>query len=148
MQLEDENATTQNYFGRSKALHTIVSKLKDGTFHEIIDDWKWIFSYSRRYKWAIAYYILLGIISSCTGLLSTEVSKNLIDIVTGYQVNRLSLMIGLMVGSTVFGLLCSSLISRVSTKISIYINNDIQADQMMVISVDLPPVCSPIASKS
>ena len=37
-------------------------------------------------------------------------------------------MIGLMIGSTVFGLVCNSLISRVSAKISIYINNDIQAD--------------------
>lgn len=112
----------------SKALDMLVHKLKDGTFHEIVDDWKWILSYSKRYKWAIFYYIILGIVSGCMGLLSSEVSKNLIDIVTGYQTSKLPLMIGLMVGSTVFSLVCNSLISRVSAKISIYINNDIQAD--------------------
>ncbi len=126
--MQTEDAKGQKNILDSRALSTIIGKLKDGTFHEIIDDWKWIFSYSKRYKWAIAYYILLGIISSCTGLISTEVSKNLIDIVTGYQVNKLSLMIALMVGSTVFGLVCNSLVSRVSAKIGIYINNDIQAD--------------------
>ena len=112
----------------SKALDMVVSKLKDGTFHEILDDWKWILSYSKRYKWAILYYMILGIVSSSLGLISSEVSKNLIDIVTGYQTSKLPIMIGLMIGSTVFGLVCNSLISRVSAKISIYINNDIQAD--------------------
>ena len=112
----------------SKALDMLVRKLKDGTFHEIVDDWKWILSYSKRYKWAVFYYIILGIVSGSMGLLSSEVSKNLIDIVTGYQISKLPLMIGLMVGSTVFSLVCNSLISRVSAKISVYINNDIQAD--------------------
>lgn len=112
----------------SKALDMLVGKIADGSFHEIVEDWKWIFSYSKKYKWAIAYYIVLGVVGSCMGLLSSEVSRILINIVTGYQADRLSLMIGIMIGSTVFGLACNSLISRVSTKIGIYINNDIQAD--------------------
>lgn len=52
----------------------------------------------------------------------------MIDIITGYKMEKLGLMIAIMVGSTLFSLIFSSVISRVSTKISIYINNDIQAD--------------------
>lgn len=125
---ENRNEESKKFLFGSKALDTIFHKLKDGTFQEVIDDWKWIFSYSKRYKWAIVYYVVLGIIGSCTGLISSEISKNLIDIVTKYQTGKLPLLIGMMVGSTVFGLVCNSLISRVSAKIGIYINNDIQAD--------------------
>ncbi len=125
---ENRERNDKNFMFDSKALDMLVHKLKDGSFQEIIEDWKWIFSYSKRYKWAILYYIILGVIGSCMGLISSEVSKNLIDIVTGFQTSKLPLMIGLMAGSTVFSLTCSSLISRVSAKIGIYINNDIQAD--------------------
>ena len=111
-----------------QSIKTLIDRWKDGTFGEILDDWKWIFSYSRKYKWAIVFYIVLGIISTSLGIVSNIASKYLIDIITGYKTDKLALLIGIMVGSTVFSLVFSSLISRLSTKISIYINNDIQAD--------------------
>lgn len=106
----------------------LIRRWKDGTFAEIIDDWKWIFGYSKRYKWAIAFYVILGVLSTSLGLVSSVAGKYMIDIITGYKMEKLGLMIAIMVGSTLFSLIFSSVISRVSTKISIYINNDIQAD--------------------
>lgn len=41
-----------------ESLDILIAKWKDGTFSEIIDDWKWIFSYSVRYKWAIVFYTI------------------------------------------------------------------------------------------
>ena len=111
-----------------ESLDILIGKWKDGTFSEIIDDWKWIFSYSKRYKGAIAFYTVLGIFSTSLGLVSSVASKYLIDIITGYQMDKLGLLIVIMVGSTVFSLVFSSLINRISTKLSIDINNDIQAD--------------------
>ncbi len=67
------------------ALRTLVSRWKDGTFREILDDWKWIFSYSKRYKGAIAFYVFLGIFSTTLGLIGAVASKYLIDIITGYK---------------------------------------------------------------
>ena len=63
----------------SSSLETLISRWKDGTFWEIIDDWKWIFSYSIRYKGAIAFYIFLGILSTTMGLASSVASKYMID---------------------------------------------------------------------
>lgn len=111
-----------------ESLDILISRWKDGTFSEIIDDWRWIFSYSARYKGAIVFYILLGIMSTSLGLVSSVASKYLIDIITGYRMEKLGIMIALMVGSTAFSLIFGSIINRISTKLSIYINNDIQAD--------------------
>lgn len=123
----EENKNNDKNVG-FESLDILIGKWKDGTFSEIIDDWKWIFSYSKRYKGAIAFYTVLGIFSTSLGLVSSVASKYLIDIITGYQMDKLGLLIVIMVGSTVFSLLFSSLINRISTKLSIDINNDIQAD--------------------
>ena len=47
-----------------ESVRELRRRVKDGTFREILDDWKWIFSYSRRYKWAIVFYTVLGIVST------------------------------------------------------------------------------------
>ena len=111
-----------------ESLDILIARWKDGTFGEIIDDWKWIFSYSARYKGAIAFYVILGIFSTSMGLVSSVASKYMIDIITGYETSKLWVMIAVMVGSTVFSLAFSSIISRITAKLSIDINNDIQAD--------------------
>ena len=111
-----------------ESLEILISKWRDGTFSEILQDWRWILSYSARYKGAIVFYTLLGIFETSFGLVSSIASKYLIDIITGYQMEKLSLLVGIMLGSTVFSLVFSTAINRISTRLSIYINNDIQAD--------------------
>ncbi|MGM9676680.1 MAG: ABC transporter ATP-binding protein, partial [Butyricicoccus sp.] len=88
----------------------------------------WIYSFSRQYKWAIALYTLMGILSSTLGLVSAVASKYMIDIITTRQVSRLWQLALIMIASTVVSLLFSSLVSRYSTKLSVYVNNDIQAN--------------------
>ena len=121
-------ASEQQVFMGSEALGTLLGKLKDGSFHEIIEDWKWIFSYSKRYKWAIIYYTILGLVGSSLGVVSALASKYLIDIITGYKTDKFVLLLLIMIGSSVFSLLTNSFLSRISLKISLYINNDIQSD--------------------
>ena len=60
------------------SLQILIGRWKDGTFGEILDDWKWIFSYSIRYKGAIAFYVILGILSTSLGLVGSVASKYLI----------------------------------------------------------------------
>lgn len=113
---------------KSSSIQSILDKLNDGTFSTFIEDWKWIFSYSIKYKWAILFYLLLGIFSSTLSIGSSVASKYLIDIIVGKKLDQLWILIFLMVFSTVFSLVFSSLVSRISLKINIYVNNDIQAD--------------------
>ena len=111
-----------------ESLEIIVKKWMDGSLTEILDDWKWIFSYSKKYKWAIVYSTVMGLISTTMGLVGSVVSKYLIDIITGYKTEYLGLLIGLMVGSTVFNLVIGNWLGRFNLKLSIKINQDIQAD--------------------
>ena len=95
---------------------------------EILDDWRWIFSYSRRYKGAIVFYTLIGILSTTLGLITSVASKYLIDIITGYQMDKLGTMALIVVTSSLISLVFSNLVKRYSARLSIGISNDIQAD--------------------
>lgn len=60
--------------------------------------------------------------------MSAVASKYSIDIITGYDSDRLWFVVTVMVASALVGLLLSSVTSRISTKISLRVNNDIQAE--------------------
>lgn len=109
-------------------MRELISRMKDGTFYEILDDWKWIFSYSKKHKGMIALYTLLGVLSTSLGIVSSVASKYVIDIITGYKMEKLGIIIAVMIGGTVFNLVFKNVTSRISAKLSININNDIQAD--------------------
>ena len=105
-----------------------MKKRQEGTFSEIFDDWKWILSYSKRYKGAILYDTIIGIAGTLLGILSAIASKYLIDIITGYDASRFGLLLIIMITSSVLNLLFSSLLTRISAKISLRIYQDIQLD--------------------
>ena len=135
--MADDKLRTEDKEPFFQSLYKLKTSLKDGTYREILDDWRWIFGYSKRYKGAIAFYIVLGLFSTSMGLVSSVASKHVIDMITGYQKEKLALMILIMVGSAAFNLAFSSIINRLSLKLSLSINNDIQADIFdQIIDVD------------
>lgn len=111
-----------------ETIKTLIKKWKDGTLVEVWETWKWILSYSKRYKKTIAFYLFLGIFSTVFSLISSIASKQLIDIVTGHLKDKMLIMAIVMVSMALFSLLFSSIISRVSLKLTINIQNDIQSD--------------------
>lgn len=117
-----------------ESLTTLHRRIQEGSFEEILDDWKWIFSYSKRYKGAIVFYTFLGIFGTTLGLVSSIASKYVIDIITGNKMDQLPQMILVMVGSSLISLFFSNYLGRLSLKLSLKINNEIQAeifDQIM-----------------
>ena len=125
---ETEHYTGLNRLFHSDAIQELIRRLDDGTFADFIDDWKWIFSFSRKYRWIIVFYTLVGIFGSSLSIGSAWLSRTLINIVVGQQRDKLWLLLGIMLGMTAFSLLLSSLNSRIFTRISIYVSNDIQAE--------------------
>ena len=125
---QGNNLSQYNLNSSYEAAKALFSSWRDGTFTEIMDDWKWIFTYSARYKGAIVFYVLLGIVSTTLGLVGSVASKYLIDIITGYKTEKFALLMVIMIGSTIFSLVISSFLSRITMKLSIDINNAIQAD--------------------
>lgn len=97
-------------------------------FKDVFEDWNWIFSYTKKYKKFVFLYAFFGVFSSTTALISSVLSKYVIDIITGYHTDKLILLIFLMAFSSFFSIISSSLVNRISTKVSIFIKNDIEAD--------------------
>lgn len=126
--MDEEKIKREKQKSSFESLERLFSSIKDGSITEIIDDWKWIFGYSKRYKLAILFYLLLGVLSTTLGLAGSVAGKYLIDIITGYKTEKLALLIIIMVGSSLFSIAFENIIGRISLKISIFINNDIQAD--------------------
>lgn len=117
-----------NKFIKSNSIQVILDRLHDGTFHEFIDDWKWILSFAAKYRRIIVFYTVIGIFSSTMGLGSAWVGRMLINVAIGQETGKLGLLIGYMLGMTVLSLVLSSVNSRIFAKVSIYVNNDIQAE--------------------
>lgn len=111
----------------SEALGMLARRWREGTLKELAEDWKWIFAFTRRYRWAVVCYVVMGVASASLSLVSALAGKYAIDIITGYHFSKLGTMAAVMVGAALSSLLLRSLISRVSTKISLYVSNDIQA---------------------
>ncbi len=122
------NYTGFNKILKSDALQEYLNKIADGTFKDFVDDWKWIFSYTKRYKWIVVLYTVLGLLSSTLGVASAYVSSMMINIITGKQISKLPILIAITLGSTFFSLVFGSVMSRVSAKITIFVNNDIQGE--------------------
>ena len=108
-----------------ESLQQIRTSMKEGTFQEILDDWRWIFRYSRPYRGQILLYVFLGILSTSLGLASSVAGKYLIDIITGYQTDKLVFLALIMVGTALSGILLNNWTNRIVTKMNININNDI-----------------------
>lgn len=127
---EKIDESKENESGRIafESLEILVKKWADGSITEIFNDWKWILSYSKKYKWAIVYSTIMGLIGTTMGLVSSVVSKYLLDIIVGYKTEYLGMLIAMMVGSTAFSLIVGNWLGHFNLKLSIKINQDIRAD--------------------
>ena len=113
---------------KSSTLNYLKKRWKEGTFGEIFQDWKWIFSYSKRFKGSIALYTALGLFSSTLGLVSAIAGKFLVDVVIGRKVDQLWLAALVMAGSALLSLAVSNLSGRITQKLEVDMTNVIRAD--------------------
>ncbi len=103
-------------------------KIKEGIFKEMWLEAKWMYQYARKYRFAIFYYIVLGILGTGMGLAGSVASKYLIDTVTGFHTSNISFIIAVVLSMALGNIIIGAITSRISTKISIKVNNEIQAD--------------------
>lgn len=116
-----------NKLFRNDNMQTLHDSIRDGTIKEFIDDWKWIFSYSKKYRWIVVFYVIVGIIGSTMSIGTAYLGRILINIVVGKEMDKLWVLIVATIGMLILSLVLSSVNSYISARISIYVNNDIQA---------------------
>ena len=112
---------------KSEFIAMVRNKIKDGTLRTVWQDWKWIWSFSRKRWVSVALYALFGVLSSGLGLAAGVVSKYMIDAIVAMDLSRLLLYCCLLVGSAGLGVAFQSMTSRFSAKLSINMLCDVQA---------------------
>lgn len=94
---------------------------------------RWMWKYARRHMKSILTYTVLGFAGTIGGLVSSLVSKDLVDIITGHNTGELLKTFVMTVAASLFTMLISQFASYVSSVISIKVANDIKADIFDVI---------------
>ena len=106
----------------------LIQKFRDGTIKEMLDELCWMQRYSKQYSWAIAWYVFVGIISSIVGLIASVLSKNIIDIVTGFQYGQILWVAITYVAMKLSQIGMTALANYMSTRVNITINQRMRAD--------------------
>ena len=106
----------------------IRKHLKQGTLRKMWAQSKWILQYGRRYWKAIVLYTLLGIAGSGVSLISSLISKDLVDIITGHQTGKLLATFAAMIGFSLANILVSQASGYASTFINLKVDSEIKND--------------------
>lgn len=85
----------------------IWKHLKQGTLKKMWKQTLWIYQYGRRYWKAMILYTLLGLVGTGVSLVSSLISKDLVDIITGHQTGKLVSTFAAMIGFSVANILVS-----------------------------------------
>lgn len=74
--------TEQKSGGRGPAgiVKRIFGSFRDGSAEEFFSDMRWIFGYTKKYKWFVVIQILFGVLSASLSLVSAIISKYAIEL--------------------------------------------------------------------
>ena len=109
-------------------LKKLIQRIQDGMLKEMYIEAKWMYTYVKKYKWGVVFYIFLGILGTVMGLASSVASKNLIDAVTGYDSSSIGVAATIIIGMSMGTIVVGGITSRISTKINVKVGNEIRAD--------------------
>ena len=110
-----------------QSLRMLRDHIKNGTFHELLSDWKWIFHFSRGYWKSIILLTVFGLGASGLSLAGSVLSKLLIDSIMGKDLPALLRLIPLVLLSAAVGVGSHALNSRYSAKLGVTMQNHVQA---------------------
>lgn len=106
----------------------VIRKVKEGMLQEMWEETKWMYQYAKRYKEAILFYIILGVLGTAMSLGGSVASKYLIDAVTGVDKRNIGYIVFLIIAMAILGVIIKAVSSRITAKISVKVNNEIQRE--------------------
>ncbi len=109
-------------------MNKLIRKIKDGTIAQMVKELRWIVKLSKKYTWAIVWYVLLGILGIGATLCSSVISKNIIDIVTGYKQGMIISVAIAYITMQLAKIVLSAIAENVNTRVQLKVNQQIRAD--------------------
>lgn len=105
-----------------------IERIKAGRLKQLIEETIWIYQYVKNYWKAMVFYTLLGLSAIVTSLITSLISRDMVDIITGHQTGELVKTFIVYIMFTIVNLLISQAVTYFSNKISISVDNSIKAD--------------------
>ena len=103
-------------------------RIKEGRLKEMWKQTAWIYGYGKKHWLAMIIYTSMGMVGTVVSLGLSFASRDLVNIITGYQAGKLvqtfCLMIGLGIGSTIL----NQLTTYISTFVGMRVDADIKSD--------------------
>lgn len=103
-------------------------RIKEGMLRDMWRQTLWIYEYARIYWKQMIFYTVLGLAGTLVSLVSSLISRDMVDIVTGQQAGLLARTFCLYIGFSVGNVLISQISNYFANKISISVDNAIKAD--------------------
>ena len=103
-------------------------RIKDGTAKKMLSQTGWIYQYARRYWKMMILYTVLGITGTMLSLVSSMISKDLVDIITGHEAGKLVQTFAMMIGFSVMNILVTQATNYASTYINMKVDAEIKND--------------------
>ena len=88
----------------------------------------WIYQYGKHYWKSMLIYTLLGLTGTVVSLISSLISKDLVDIITGHQTGKLVSTFIAMISFSIISILISQASSYASTFINLKVDTEIKND--------------------
>ncbi len=105
-----------------------LGRIKEGRLKEAWRQTKWIYGYAKRYWAAMIFYTLLGMSGVVTTLLSSWVSKDVVDIITGHKTGEIVKYFALMITIAVVNILIGQITGYASSWISIRVGQELSSE--------------------
>lgn len=103
-------------------------RIKEGMLRDMWRQTLWIYEYARLYWKQMIFYTLLGLAGTLVSLISSLISRDMVDIITGQQAGLLARTFCLYIGFSVGNVLIPQISNYFANKISISVDNAIKAD--------------------
>lgn len=109
-------------------LQFYLKRIQDGRLKEMWVQTLWLYSYVRKYWFSIVLYTLIGLGGTGISLITSLLSRDLVDIVTGHKSNELLKTFIMYISFTLANVILSKILDYIATIISLKIDNAIKAD--------------------
>lgn len=109
-------------------LQFYLKRIQDGRLKEMWAQTLWLYSYVRKYWFSIVLYTLIGLGGTGISLITSLLSRDLVDIVTGHKSNELLKTFIMYISFTLANVILSKILDYIATIISLKIDNAIKAD--------------------
>ncbi len=105
-----------------------IKRIKEGRLQEMWKQVLWIYQYAKKYWLVMVFYTALGFVGTGIGLFTSWVSKDLVDIITGYQTGRVIQVFAIMIGTNIFSTLLTKVSDYVGSYLSMRVDAEIKSD--------------------